>query len=171
MCWGQTRHAFATGPGEVRGRCAGRDARAERLGEGPAARPAVLGPLRQGAGDDRALDPGEHRQVGLAHQVAGHHVGRVAGERQAAGPEVAVGDGQAVLVGVPRGRPEEELGGRVGGGPLQAGVAGDRLLHPPRRAEVGDLHAAADEEDVLRLEVAMLDAQARAVADAGGGAR
>ena len=62
-------------------------------------------------------------------------------------PQLAVGDGQAVLVGVRRGLAVEEFRGGVGGR-QRAGVAGIGLLQQLGQAEVRHLDAAADEQDI-----------------------
>src|SRR4051812_14828317 len=54
--------------------------------------------------------------------------------------------------------PAEELGGCVGRGQAP-GVAGYRLFQHPCQAKVGNLDATADQEEILRLDVPMQDAQ------------
>ena len=61
------------------------------------------------------------------------------------------------LVGVAGGLVLEEFGGRVRGGQA-AGVAGLVAAKDPGQAEVGHLDAPADQQEVLRLDVAVLDA-------------
>ena len=88
--------------------------------------------------------------------MAGHDLGHAPRERQATAPEVAVRDRQGVLVRLAEGLFFEELWGRVGGRHA-AGVTGLGVFQDPRQAEIGHLHAAPDQQQVLRLDVPVLD--------------
>ena len=76
---------------------------------------------------------------------------------EVAAAQLAVGHRQAVLVGMSRRLPAEALGCRVGQR-AGAGAPGGAAIQDPRLAEIGHLGAVAEEQDVLRLEVAMLEA-------------
>ena len=132
--------------------------------ERAAGRPAVLGPLGQGAGDHPMLLLGQARQVGrLVEMLVEDLVDRVAHERPPARAELGVGHGQRILVAPPRDPAFEHLGRHVvrRHAPRMAGAAG---LQDLRQPEVGEPGRAADEEDVVRLDVAVLDPDQAAVA-------
>src|SRR4051812_11361013 len=76
---------------------------------------------------------------------------------ETAAAQLTVGDGQAVLIGMARHLPTEALGGREG---QRTGTDAPRAapFQDPRLAEIRNLRPAAEEEDVLRLEVTMLEA-------------
>ena len=132
--------------------------RAEAEHERAAVRPSILGPFRKRSGDDRALLLGQARQVAGEIEVGVEDlVHRGACERQLPGAELRVGEGQRVLVGPLRDPPLEHLGGHVMRRhvPRVGGAGGIEHLG---QAEVGQADRAADEEDVVRLDVAVLDA-------------
>ncbi|GIW81767.1 MAG: hypothetical protein KatS3mg105_3574 [Gemmatales bacterium] len=121
-----------------------------------AAGPALLGVLCQGTGDNRSFLRWQHRQVGSAVQVPGDDLCGRADKRQSSASHLAVGDGEAILIRMPRRLAIEEF--RCGIGQCKAsGMAGDAAFEHTGQAKIADFELAADKEEVLRFDVAMMD--------------
>src|SRR5262249_5382085 len=144
------RFASAGGPG--RGRGAG--GVHGGAGGGPLRR--VLPP---GPGDARPPGLGQGAQVRLLLQVLLRQLADVLPvERRVPGEQLGVDDGEAVLVAPFADVPAVRLGRGVQGGDAAAEQAGGALpFEVLDEAEVGDLHPVADEEEVARLHVEVLE--------------
>ncbi len=133
---------------------AGRD---QRVDHGPARRKPLRGRFRQRTMDHRLICLGQARQARLAVQVLGGQLGRrLARERQRAGEHFLIDDRQAVLVAEMAGFAVEHLRRGVDRG--QAAHQRDRVVVDVfDQPEVADLHPAADQQQVLRLHVQVLE--------------
>ena len=89
--------------------------------------------------------------------MAIHHFRRTAVERQPARQQLDVTDGERILIGKRRRAAVKRLRRGVGGAE-HAGVGRVDAFEKLRQTEVADLDAATDQQQVLRLHVAVLDA-------------
>jgi hypothetical protein len=122
---------------------------------------ALPGRLGQGPGDQQPVLRGQGRQGRLAGQVQQHQlVGVLVPEGHGVGEQLLVDNGQAVLVAGAADAAAEDLRRGVQGG--DAAAARRRvalgLAQAVDQAKVGHLDVVADDEQVVRLDVEVLQA-------------
>ena len=138
---------------------AGRAGGVEGADEGQAVGEALGGVLGQGAGDDRPFGFRQRPQFRRIVQVLlGQLAGVFAVERPLAGEQFLVDDGQAVLVAVVADAAAKGFRRGVQRRDAAQDARRGGALQVLDQAEIADLDAVADEEQVARLDVEVLEA-------------
>ncbi len=136
----------------------------QRLQKVQARGETLFGAFGQGAAKYRPVLRRQRRQVRLGRQVQHHQLIHVlAPERHRAGEQLLIDDGQAVLIAMTADGPAQQFRRRVqrrhAALPMR-GMAAVHLAEPIHQAEVGHLQVIADQKQVVRFDVEMLQAVA-----------